>query len=600
MDRAPDAEAELKVFTIANGDAEALVEMLRSLFGTAEEFDAESGGLSAGTNTLVRLQFSVDARTNSIIVAGAAEDLAIVEAILLRLDGSDTRDRKIEVYRLNNAPAEQVAEAINEWLQSKQDAEEAADLAVSPFEQIDRDVIVVPELVSNSLIISATDEYMAKIRDLVRQLDERPPMVMIQVLIAEVKLNDTDEFGVELGLQDSLLFDRSIVGELNTVTETTQTTSAGGATIATVTQQNILNAPLTPGFNFNDVQNPLGNNGSTSALGTAANVATQGLSNFSVGRVNSELGFGGFVFSASSNSVNMLLRALQENRRLEVLSRPQIMALDNQQGEVTVGSRVPTITGVTAGEFGSQSNQIQYENVGITLQVTPRISPDDQVVMVVYAEKSALGPEAEGIPIYAAPGGAVVRAPIINQTVARTVVSAASGQTVVLSGLLTKSTTDIHRRVPLLSDIPLLGDLFRYDSVSQQRTELLIIMTPRIIRSDVDADMIKQVESSRMSWVMCDVVNMHGPSGLKSRCDEWGGCETEAVFPTYVPEGEQGVPYQHPQDAPMQPEAWDLGAGQPKPGDQNITPVGFTPGGGPGVEQAGGVQTPTRRLPPVR
>ncbi len=567
--------------------------MLRSLFGSAEELDAESGGLSAGTNTLVRLQFSVDARTNSIIVAGATEDLAIVEAILLRLDGSDTRDRNIEVYRLNNAPAEQVAEAINQWLQSKQDAEEAADLTVSPFEQIDRDVIVVPELVSNSLIISATDEYLAKVRELVRKLDERPPMVMIQVLIAEVKLNDTDEFGVELGLQDSLLFDRSIVGELNTVTETTQTTSAGGATIATVTQQNIVNAPLQPGFNFNDVQNPLGNNGSTSALTTAANVATQGLSNFAVGRINNDLGFGGFVFSASSNSVNMLLRALQENRRLEVLSRPQIMALDNQQGEVTVGQRVPTIQGVTAGDFGQQTNQIAYENVGITLQVTPRISPDDQVVMEVYAEKSALGPEAEGIPIYAAPGGTVVRAPIINQIVARTVVSAATGQTVVLSGLLTKSTSDVHRRVPLLSDIPLLGDLFRYDSVSQQRTELLIIMTPRIVRSDVDADMIKQVESSRMSWVMCDVINMHGPSGLKGRCDEWGGCETEAVYPTHIPEGELGVPYQHPQERRCSRRLGTWAPGNPKQETRTLRRPGSRPEGDPALNQRG---APRRQL----
>jgi hypothetical protein len=111
-----------------------------------------------------------------------------------------------------------------------------------------------------------------------------------------------------------------------------------------------------------------------------------------------------------------------------------------------------------------------------------------------------------------------------------------SGQTVVLSGLLTKQTTDVQRRVPLLSEIPLLGDLFRYDFVSEQRTELLIILTPRVMRNELDAEMIKQVESSRMSWVLCDVIDLHGPSGLKSRCDDWTAeTEAELVEPAPVP-----------------------------------------------------------------
>ncbi len=532
LDRAPDADAELKVFTIANGDAVALEEMLSSLFNT-EEDDPSAGGLGAASNSLVRLQFSVDERTNSIIAAGSAEDLAVVYAILTRLDGADTRQRVNRVFRLNNAYAVSVAETVNAWLESQREAEDAAELAISPFEQIDREVIVVAEEASNSLIISAAEEYYDQLVALVQQLDERPPMVMVQVLIAEVRLNDTDEFGMELGLQDSLLFDRSLVGDLTTVTTTTQDQSPGGA-ILTTTEQTILNSPLTPGFNFNNVNEPLGNNGSTAALGNAANVATQSLVNFGVGRVNNALGFGGFVLSASSNSVDMLLRALQENRRLEVLSRPQITMLDGQQGRISVGQSVPRIENVNITDFGQQ-NSITYEDVGIILEVTPRISPEGQVVMQIGAVKSEVGSEAEGIPLFAGEGGTVVRAPVIDQTVAETTIMAGSGQTVVLSGLLTKSTFDIHRRVPILADIPLLGDFFRFDSVSEERTELLIIMTPRVIRSEQDAEMIKQVESSRMSWVMCDVVTMHGPSGLRSRCDEWGTEECEACYPTHVP-----------------------------------------------------------------
>src|SRR3972149_1762283 len=104
----------------------------------------------------------------------------------------------------------------------------------------------------------------------------------------------------------------------------------------------------------------------------------------------------------------------------------------------------------------------------------PRISHDGRVVVQLTTEKSEVGPEAEGIPISVSAGGQVVRAPRINATTAVTTVSALSGQTVVLSGLLTNRREDVHRRVPLLADIPLIGDLFRYDRVSGRRTGLVI------------------------------------------------------------------------------------------------------------------------------
>ena len=108
---------------------------------------------------------------------------------------------------------------------------------------------------------------------------------------------------------------------------------------------------------------------------------------------------------------------------------------------------------------------------------------------------------------------------------------------------MTNRREDVHRRVPLIADIPLIGDLFRYDRVSDERTELLIILTPQIIHNKLDSDLIKQIESSRMSWILSDVVNLHGDPGLRSRCDEWCDGETEAVYPTYVPgEDEVAIP----------------------------------------------------------
>jgi Flp pilus assembly secretin CpaC len=109
--------------------------------------------------------------------------------------------------------------------------------------------------------------------------------------------------------------------------------------------------------------------------------------------------------------------------------------------------------------------------------------------------------------------------------------------------LITNRREDVHRRVPLLADIPLVGDLFRYDRISGERRELLIVMTPQIVHNKLESDMIKQVESSRMSYIMSDVINLAGDLGLRSRCDQWNDGEMEAVDPTYVPgEGEVAIP----------------------------------------------------------
>ncbi len=528
------AAAELKVFTIVNGDSTALTEMLRSLFSVSGSTPSGTGDTgSLGQTSPVRMQFSVDHRTNSIIAVGTKEDLAVVEAILLRLDEGDLRERKTTVFRLNNAFAENVAQSLNQWLQTERQVETQTQATISPFEQIEREVIIVPELATNSLIVSATPRFFNEVVKIVKDLDERPPMVLIQVLIAQVALNDTDQFGVELGLQDSVLFDRSLLSDVQQITTTTTTQSAGGATVQT-TQQNVINANGQPGFNWNSpTAQPLGNNLSSNAVATAGTVGAQGLANFAMNRVDPTLGFSGFVFSASSDAVSILLRALQEKRRLEVLSRPQLMALDGQQGTVQVGQQVPTVTGISQTTFG-QTNNIIYRDVGLILNLIPRISPDGLVVMQIMAEKSQVSTEA-GVPIGFSSNGQALNAPIIDTTRALTTISATSGQTVILGGLIETTKSDIHRRVPIIADIPLLGNLFRYDSVAEGRREVLIILTPQIVYNKMDSDLVKQIESSRMSWILSDVVNVHGEAGLRSRCDEWGEGEMDSIYPSVVP-----------------------------------------------------------------
>ncbi len=409
---------------------------------------------------------------------------------------------------------------------------------MSAFQQIEREVVVVPEPVGNNLIVSATPRFFEEIKAIVEKLDEQPPKVMIQVLIAEVALNNTDEFGVELGLQDSLLFDRSLLSNLadsQTLTTSTQTSTPAG--ITTETEQTIVGATFEPGFNFN--QADIGNSGSARALAGAANVAGQALSNFATGRTNAQLGYGGLVLSAGSESVNVLLRALHENRRLEVLSRPQVMTLDNQPAWIQVGQRVPRIVGSTVGITGTV-NSVDLENVGLILGVTPRISPDGMVVMEIDSEKSDVGSDVDGIPVLVSTDGTVVKSPRINVITAQTTVSASDGETIILGGLITKRTEELSRRVPYISDLPLVGQLFRYDLETTRRTELLIILTPHIIRNQTDMERIKLEEYARMSWCATDVCELQDHDPLL--CGE-GGCPVykdsiPVIYPDLDPRGE--------------------------------------------------------------
>ena len=238
--------------------------------------------------------------------------------------------------------------------------------AISPFEQIEREVIVVPEEISNTLIVSATPRYFDEILQVIEDLDYRPKMVLVQVIIADIDLSNQFEFGVELGLQDSLLFDRGIVLD-----------SMGAIPP---------NAMSTPGFNFNNVLQPLPN---LNSIGRDV-LAGQGLSNFGVGRQN-----GGLVLSAASESINVLIRALEVQGQAQVLARPQVMALNNQPAFVQVGQNVARITGSSLTQ-GIIQNQIEDVQTGLLLRIQPLINDDGVVVMSIAAERSRLGDEAEG------------------------------------------------------------------------------------------------------------------------------------------------------------------------------------------------------------
>ena len=276
------------------------------------------------------------------------------------------------------------------------------------------------------------------------------------------------------------------------------------------------------------------------------------------------------------------------------------MTLDNQSAYIQVGKRVPRIAG-TAITAATQVNSIVLENVGLILGVTPRISLDGKVVMELDAEKSKLGAEADGIPVSVS-GGTTIRSPSIDVTTAQTTVSANSGETIVLGGLITKSEEKTHRRIPWLGDLPYVGDLFGYKSNNRERTELLIIMTPHVIRDEKDADRAKQIEAARIHWCLADVQEMHGDIGVEMTVGELPH-SGPVIFPDrnprgILPDALQPVPtgpaLSPPPDnpEPLPPPAKPAGpsAGIPAPTVRPPGPEGppMNPGPPSGVYPAGG------------
>jgi general secretion pathway protein D len=152
------------------------------------------------------------------------------------------------------------------------------------------------------------------------------------------------------------------------------------------------------------------------------------------------------------------------------------MAHNNQQAVIVVGQQVPLVTSSQVTNLGQTINSISYQDVGIILRVTPFISSDKTVEMIVAPEISSLSDQTVDV-------SAGVKAPIINKRSAETVVVTPNATTVVIGGLMQKQITSTVDKIPILGDIPLLGHVFRHTVKGENRSELLIFLTPYIIES---------------------------------------------------------------------------------------------------------------------
>lgn len=276
------------------------------------------------------------------------------------------------------------------------------------------EVTIVPDASTNSLLIRATQRDFELIRAAVDELDIRPLQVLIEVLIAEVRSDRRFEFGLELGLDTTNIPDR--VG-------------IGGAVAAW----------------------------------------------------NAGLGLGDFVLQVMNidgKELNATLRAASARGDVAIVSRPVLLAANNETAEILVGSQRPfvQVSRSLPTDTPTRDQVIQYKDVGTKLTIHPTISADGYVMLDVTQEVNAATTETS------------FDAPVISTRSVQTRLLVRDSQTVVLGGLVDHQRDRSRSGIPILSSLPILGGLFGSTTRRTVGTELLLFLTPRILRSDQDVD----------------------------------------------------------------------------------------------------------------
>jgi general secretion pathway protein D len=306
---------------------------------------------------------------------------------------------------------------------------------------------------THNITIIADDDTTRNISSVISNLDRPQPQVLIKVVFMQVTHSDATDIGVEGGWM------RGIGASMTGVVANSFGLSALGSGTGS-------NAPVANAFGM-PIQ------------------SFQAIAPFTAGA-------GAGMYQILGNDFQATLRAIAQAGKAEILSRPSILARNNQPASVVVGQKVPLITSVSFNTIsGAPINSVQYTDVGIILTVTPYITSDGLVEMIVAPQNSSIDPTLT-IPITQG-----VNAPVIDEVSANTVAITASGQTVVIGGLMHRDKSSTEQKIPILGDIPFLGNVFKRRVASSSREELLIFLTPYVIQTPTQLVAFSQKDQAR-------------------------------------------------------------------------------------------------------
>jgi general secretion pathway protein D len=485
--------------------------------------DAGDGGLSQGN-----IKFQVMARMNGILVVTKKPDLLrAAETWIKRLDTSDTNRTGVHVYRVNYGEAKQVAKVLNDiFVGGSSSGAFDTPSSTAPRSSSERlslgggqsggggstggglgggqasggaggsssgfqstigkangananaldsrgagsgggssgsgsplleGVRITSDASSNSLLIYASNENYQLILRTLAQLDRPQLQVAIDATVAEVTLNDTLSYGVQFFLQ------KGKAGLINSAGTTPLGGSAGASALGGVSATGVASAILgqtLPGFNF---------------------------------------------LVGSQSQPNVVIDALHSVTDVKVLSNPSLVVTDNQVATLSVGDDVPISTG-TANVLTTSNtvvNTIDYRSTGIILRVVPRVSANGNVRLEIEQEISQVSNGGSG---------SQNLTPTISQRKVKSSISVATGQTVLLAGLIQEQKDVSHSGIPLFDQLPTIGNVVGNTGHNVTRTELIIFIRPQIIRDSVDAHYIAEELRTKLKGSLAPVPPYVGPA----------------------------------------------------------------------------------------
>jgi type II secretion system protein D len=444
--------ADVKVFHLKYADAQDTAELINEVFGesrTSSQTTRSSnrqnqqvqfmrggpGGFPGMQQTTqsssmsnVAIIASADSRTNSIVVSGPPETLQSITQIIKELDENPEQERKIFVYPLKNADATNLKEIINSLFAEIQSFNQTGSSTGQQFQGQQRTTQQAGPASQTSSSTESNANDLSEDTYLEADTDTNTLLVLTSSRNYELLkpiIDDLDK-PVSQVLIKVLLAEITHSDDLDLGTEFSAWNLRGAGDSNNVE----LSTQFPP----------------TQTSGLKATVLDR--------------------------TLNVTIRALQETGKLNILSRPYILTRNNQTATITVGSQVPFATGETTSNVGTQTTT-EYRDIGIILEVTPSINPEGLVNMTVKPEISSITGETVQI-------SERLSLPIFATRTSETKVAIKDGQTIVIGGLMQDEVHDNVSKVPLLGDIPLLGNLFKRTIKSKDKTELLIFLTPHV------------------------------------------------------------------------------------------------------------------------
>jgi len=505
-------------------------------FADATKLKADLAPLVSGTATL-----STNAASNALVLVDTQANIRRIAEIVQALDSQISGVAEVKVFQLEYANATTTARLIEELF--KQDDRQAADSSRRMFPffgrggRDDRDrsrneegggreqkVIAAADDRTNTLVVSAPPDMLEVIEGIVEELDSNPseeeavftyPVKNADAKNLETVLNQifseyttaggttrttgtmqgrggTSQFGRSTGTQRISAAPGDLVGQVYVVADE----DTNSLVVRTATKHfervkeiideldlaipQVLIKVLIAEVTHED-ELDLGTEFSILNLQSGATLEVTG----DLGGTDERAG--GVVTATMTTGLAATFNALQREGRLDVLSRPYILASDNQEASITVGQEVPFITNSRTTETGQTINTIEYEDIGIILNVTPHINPQGLVILDV-------APEISHLTDTTVPLSETVNATVYAKRSATTQVAIHDGQTIVIGGLMEDRIADAVRKVPFLGDIPLLGALFRRTQKTKIKTELLIFLTPHVAKEPNDLEAMSEDE----------------------------------------------------------------------------------------------------------